>query len=241
MAGHSHSANIAHRKGAQDAARGKIFQKLSKEIFVAAQLGPDPDKNPTLKLAISKAKAKNMPKDNIERAIAKAAGNKDGSSYTELIFNATISGGATFIVVTLSDNINRVKSNIQAYFNKQNATLGKTGQIPFSFDKKGIIEFSKQNISEDDLMLIALENGADDVQSNNETFVILVQPENFSELKSALETEFKIDNFIQCEVTYIPNVYVNYDAEKQAKLLDFVEKLKDDDDVQDVFHNVEIN
>ncbi|TDV24448.1 YebC/PmpR family DNA-binding regulatory protein [Mycoplasmopsis mustelae] len=240
MAGHSHSANIAHRKGAQDAARGKIFQKLSKEIFVAAQSGPDPDKNPTLKLAISKAKAKNMPKDNIERAITKATGTKGSESFTELIFNATISGGATFIVVTLSDNINRVKSNIQAYFNKQNATLGKTGQIPFSFDKKGIIEISKSLINEDDFMVFALENGVEDVKTTEDSLIALCAPENFSEFKNAIETQLKIEDFIQCEVTYIPNIYVAYETEKEAKLLDFVEKLKEDDDVQDVFHNIEI-
>ncbi|WP_322935043.1 YebC/PmpR family DNA-binding transcriptional regulator [Mycoplasmopsis felis] len=240
MAGHSHSANIAHRKGAQDAARGKIFQKLSKEIFVAASLGPDPDMNPALKLAISKAKSKNMPKENIERAIAKAKGTKNSDSFTELVFNATISGGATFIVVTLSDNVNRVKSNIQAYFNKQNATLGKTGQIPFVFDKKGIIEISKNETTEDDLMMIALESGADDIQTLDDSFIIFCKPENFSELKNALETNLKIENFIQCEVTYIPNMYVEYDEEKRNKLLEFAEKLKDDDDVQDVYHNIEV-
>ncbi|MEI2462155.1 YebC/PmpR family DNA-binding transcriptional regulator [Mycoplasmopsis felis] len=240
MAGHSHSANIAHRKGAQDAARGKIFQKLSKEIFVAASLGPDPDMNPALKLAISKAKSKNMPKENIERAIAKAKGTKSSDSFTELVFNATISGGATFIVVTLSDNVNRVKSNIQAYFNKQNATLGKTGQIPFVFDKKGIIEISKNETTEDDLMMIALESGADDIQTLDDSFIIFCKPENFSELKNALETNLKIENFIQCEVTYIPNMYVEYDEEKRNKLLEFAEKLKDDDDVQDVYHNIEV-
>ncbi|WP_322935847.1 YebC/PmpR family DNA-binding transcriptional regulator [Mycoplasmopsis felis] len=240
MAGHSHSANIAHRKGAQDAARGKIFQKLSKEIFVAASLGTDPDMNPALKLAISKAKSKNMPKENIERAIAKAKGTKSSDSFTELVFNATISGGATFIVVTLSDNVNRVKSNIQAYFNKQNATLGKTGQIPFVFDKKGIIEISKNETTEDDLMMIALESGADDIQTLDDSFIIFCKPENFSELKNALETNLKIENFIQCEVTYIPNMYVEYDEEKRNKLLEFAEKLKDDDDVQDVYHNIEV-
>ncbi|WP_322875472.1 YebC/PmpR family DNA-binding transcriptional regulator [Mycoplasmopsis felis] len=240
MAGHSHSANIAHRKGARDAARGKIFQKLSKEIFVAASLVPDPDMNPALKLAISKAKSKNMPKENIERAIAKAKGTKSSDSFTELVFNATISGGATFIVVTLSDNVNRVKSNIQAYFNKQNATLGKTGQIPFVFDKKGIIEISKNETTEDDLMMIALESGADDIQTLDDSFIIFCKPENFSELKNALETNLKIENFIQCEVTYTPNMYVEYDEEKRNKLLEFAEKLKDDDDVQDVYHNIEV-
>ncbi|MCU4706828.1 YebC/PmpR family DNA-binding transcriptional regulator [Mycoplasma sp. CSL7503-lung] len=239
MAGHSHSANIAHRKGAQDAARGKIFQKLSKEIYVAAMLGPDPDTNPALKLAISKAKSKNMPKDNIERAIAKAKGSKDSESFIELLFNATISGGATFMVLALTDNVNRAKSNVQSYFNKQNATLGKTGQVPYAFDKKGIIEISKTLVSEDDLMMVALEAGAENIETNDDTFVILTEPDNFTEVKSKLEEELKIDEFIQCEVTYIPNMYVEYDDEKKEKLFEFIDKLKEDDDVQEVYHNIQ--
>ncbi|WP_426461518.1 YebC/PmpR family DNA-binding transcriptional regulator [Mycoplasma hafezii] len=240
MAGHSHAANIMHRKGAQDAARGKVFQKLSKEIFVAAQKGVDPETNPALKLAISKAKSKNMPKDNIERAIAKAKGDKNSHAFVETIFNATVTGGASFIVVTLSDNINRVTSNVQAYFRKQNATLGKTNQIPFAFDKMGIIEISKQLVTEDELMMVALENGADNIENEEESFVVLCLPENFTQLKTAIENDLGIDTFIQCEVTYIPNMYVEYDEEKETKLLEFAEKLKDDDDIQDVYHNIDV-
>ncbi|AKB11111.1 YebC/PmpR family DNA-binding transcriptional regulator [Mycoplasmopsis synoviae] len=240
MAGHSHSANIAHRKNAQDAARGKIFQKLSKEIFVAAQKGFDPEMNPALKLAISKAKAKNMPKDNIERAISKAKGDKNSNNFTETIFNATLSGGVSFIVTTLSDNLNRTRSNMTALFNKQNASLGKTGQIPFVFDHKGIIEFSKGELSEDDLMMVALENGAQEVETTDETFVLISNPEDFSQLKKALEDSFKIEEFLQCEILYLPNTYAEVSEEKQQKLLEFIDKLKDDDDVQDVYHNLDI-
>ncbi|MEA4276434.1 YebC/PmpR family DNA-binding transcriptional regulator [Mycoplasma sp. 21DD0573] len=239
MAGHSHAANIAHRKGAQDAARGKIFQKLSKEIFVAARLGADPDTNPALKLAIAKAKSKNMPKDNIERAIAKAAGDKNANAFIETVFNATVGGGATFIVVTLSDNLNRVKSNIQSYFNKQNAALGKTGQIPYPFRKLGIIEIAKELVNEDDLMEVALENGSEDVETYDESFVLTTLPENFTDLKNAIEDKFGQIDFIQCEVTYVPDMYVEYDQEKKDKLLVFADKLKEDDDVQDVYHNIE--
>ncbi|QZE12512.1 YebC/PmpR family DNA-binding transcriptional regulator [Mycoplasma sp. Ms02] len=241
MAGHSHAANIAHRKGAQDAARGKIFQKLSKEIYVAASLGgPDVETNPALKLAVSKAKAKNMPKDNIERAIAKAKGDKNSSAYIETLFNATVSGGVTFLVVTLSDNINRVTSNIQAFFNKQNAPLGKTNQLPFSFDKKGIIEISKELVDEDTLMMTVLEAGAENLEVEEESYVVLTQPDTFSEVKKAIEEDLKIETFIQCEVTYIPNTYVEVDAEKKQKLLDFAAKVEDDDDVQQVYHNIEL-
>ncbi|TNK82214.1 YebC/PmpR family DNA-binding transcriptional regulator [Mycoplasmopsis pullorum] len=242
MAGHSHSANIAHRKGAQDAARGKIFQKLSKEIYVAATAlgGPDPDTNPALKLAIAKAKAKNMPKDNIERALAKAKGDKNSSAFIETIFNATVSGGVNFIVVTLSDNINRVTSNVQAYFNKQNGSMGKTGQIPFSFDKKGIIELTKDKIDEDTLLMAVLEAGAENLEVSDETYVVTMLPENFSAVKAIIEDSLGINEFIQCEVTYLPNTYVQVDAEKQQKLLEFVAKLEDDDDIQEVYHNMEL-
>ncbi|EFF41405.1 YebC/PmpR family DNA-binding transcriptional regulator [Mycoplasmopsis alligatoris] len=242
MAGHSHSANIAHRKNAQDAARGKIFQKLSKEIYVAAtgQGGADIETNPALKLAIAKAKAKNMPKDNIERALNKAKGDKNSSAFTEIVFNATVPGGVTFMVVTLSDNFNRVTSNITAYFNKQNAALGKTGQTPFCFDKKGIIEISKELIDEESLMLVAIENGADDIEVEENSFVVLCQPDAFSDVKNAIEETLGVTTFIQCEVTYIPNTYTEVTPEKQAKLLDFINKLEDDDDVQEVFHNIDI-
>lgn len=242
MAGHSHAANIMHRKGAQDAARGKVFQKLSKEIFVAAKSGGDPEMNPYLKLAIAKAKAKNMPKDNIERAIAKALGNsKDGSSYTETLYNATISGGATFLVVTLSDNINRTTGNVQAYFNRQNAKLGKTGTIPFQFDHKGVLEISNSLIDEETITLFAIENGAEDIQVTDESFIITTTPENFNNCKNAIESNLNITDFLQCEVTYIPNSMVLFEGEKADKIKEFIAKLEDDDDIQEVFHNIEFN
>ncbi|WP_262337548.1 YebC/PmpR family DNA-binding transcriptional regulator, partial [Mycoplasma nasistruthionis] len=152
----------------------------------------------------------------------------------------TVPGGATFIVVTLSDNINRVTSNIQSYFNKQNGSMGKPGQIPYGFDKKGIIEIAKDLVAEDEIMMVALENGADDVVVEEQSYVITSLPEDFSNLKNAIEDNLSVSDYIQCEVTYLPSMYVEYEAEKAEKLLDFVEKLKDDEDVQDVFHNVEV-
>ncbi|MGY5139677.1 YebC/PmpR family DNA-binding transcriptional regulator [Mycoplasmopsis gallinarum] len=243
MAGHSKWANIKHRKGAQDAARGKIFQKLFKEIYVAATgpAGADPDTNPNLKLAISKAKSKNMPKANIERALAKAKGEaKDGAAFVETMFNATITGGATFLIKTLSDNMNRTKSNMAAYFNKQNAVLGKTGQIPFQFDHKGILEIAKNLIGEDELTMVALENGAEDLEVNEDSYIITTLPEDFAQCKNAIESQLNINDFIQCEVTYIPNSMVTFDEEKSAKISEFINKLEDDDDVQEVFHNIEL-
>ncbi|AIA29789.1 hypothetical protein MCAL160_0016 [Mycoplasmopsis californica HAZ160_1] len=242
MAGHSHSANIAHRKGAQDRARGKIFQKLFKEIYVVATGagGPDPDSNPALKLAISKAKAKNMPKANIERALAKAKGEaKEGASFVETLFNATITGGATFLIKTLSDNMNRTKSSMTALFNRQNAVLGKTGQVPFQFDLLGLLEISKDLVDEDSLTMIALENGANDIENYEESFLITCAPENFADLKQAVETNLGVIDFLQCEVTYVPNSTVSFDEEKSVKIKEFIAKLEDDDDVQEVYHNIE--
>ncbi|WP_027120373.1 YebC/PmpR family DNA-binding transcriptional regulator [Mycoplasmopsis lipofaciens] len=242
MAGHSHWAGIKHKKGANDAARGKIFQKMFKEIYVAATSagGPDPDSNPALKLAISKAKSKNMPKANIERALAKAKGDgKDSSAYVETLFNATITGGATFLIQTLSDNMNRTKSSMTAHFNRQNATLGKTGQIPFQFDHKGVLEVSKNLIDEDSIMMFAMENGAEDFEVNEESYLITTLPEKFSDCKNSIEDSLGITEFMQCEVTYIPNSTVVFNGEKAKKIQEFIEKLEDDDDVQEVFHNIE--
>lgn len=243
MAGHSHAANIMHRKGAQDRARGKIFQKLFKEIFVVASGagGADPDTNPALKLAISKAKAKNMPKANIERALAKAKGEaKDGATFTETLFNATITGGATFLIKTLSDNMNRTKSNMAAHFNRQNAVLGKTGQVPFQFDLRGILEISKDLIDEDTLTLTALDNGAEDIDVDENSYLIFCAPENFAALKNAIESGLGISEFLQCEVTYIPNSTVELEADKLDKIKEFIARLEDDDDIQEVYHNIEL-
>lgn len=244
MAGHSHSANIAHRKGAQDRARGKIFQKLFKEIYVVATGpgGADPDSNPSLKLAIAKAKSKNMPKANIERALAKAKGEaKEGASFVETLFNATIAGGATFLIKTLSDNMNRTKSNMAALFNRQNAVLGKTGQVPFQFDFVGVLEIAHDLIDEDTITLTALENGANDIDTSEESYLITCAPEAFPGLKQVIENDLGISDFLQCEITYWANSTVSFDAEKTEKIKEFIAKLEDDDDVQEVYHNIEID
>ncbi|WP_029513397.1 YebC/PmpR family DNA-binding transcriptional regulator [Mycoplasmopsis primatum] len=242
MSGHSHWAGIKHKKGANDAARGKIFQKMFKEIYVAATAagGPDPSTNPALRLAISKAKAKSMPKANIERALDKAKGNaKDGATFVETLYNATISGGATFLVTTLSDNINRTTSNIQALFNRQNAKLGKTGTVPFQFDHKGVIEIDKNLVDEESLTMICLENGAEDIELNDESFFITTSVDSFMKCKDAIEKNLNVTEFMQCEITYLPNTTVTFEGEKAQKIQDFIAKIEDDDDVQEVFHNIE--
>lgn len=241
MAGHSHWSTIKHKKGANDAARGRIFQKLFKEIYVAASAGggPDPEHNSALKLAISKARAKNMPKANIQKAIDKAKGtDKKGSHFAELLYNATITGGATFLVSALTDNLNRTTGNIQAYFNTQNGKLGKTDSVPFQFVHKGVLEVSKKIIDEDSLTLVALEGGAEDLEVLDDSFLITTAPENFSNCKNAIEEKLNIENFIQCETTYIPEITVEITGEKAEDIKKFIEKLENDEDVQEVFHNI---
>ena len=172
MAGHSKWANIKHRKGAQDAARAKIFAKLSKEIMVAAaQGGPDVASNPTLRLAISKAKAKSMPKKNIEAAIVKATHSKEGSDYKEIIYGGNISG-VSFLIVYLSDNANRVAASIQAAFKKQHGSVSGASAVHYIFDRKGILEIAKDNLNADDVMMKALDAGALDFELLDDSFVV---------------------------------------------------------------------
>ncbi|WP_027334065.1 YebC/PmpR family DNA-binding transcriptional regulator [Mycoplasma elephantis] len=242
MAGHSKWANIQHRKGAQDAKRGVAFQKLSKEIFVAASHGgTDPNMNPSLRLAISKAKAQSMPKANIEKAIQKAAGNNgDGDNFVEYLYSGVISGGATILITCLSDNFNRVSSNMKAFFNKQNGSIGKVGTIPYVFDQKGLIQINDKLVNEDALTEFAIENNAEEIENEDHIISITCAPSDFQKLSEGIEKEFKIEKFEHSAVTYVPNSYVQLDEEKTQKILTAIEKLEDDEDVQEVFHNLEI-
>lgn len=242
MAGHSKWANIKHRKGAQDAIRGKIFAKFSKEIMVAAARGGgDLDTNAALRLVVSKARAKSMPKANIEKAIAKATGSsKEGIDFKEIIFSGSLSGGAQVLVITLTDNINRVTANIQAYFKKAGGTTGKQGVIPYVFDQKGIIEIKKDLIDEETLMIYSLENGAEDFVSTNELYEIYVKPTDFSNFKEKIDKEFNLE-YETAEVTYIPNSEVVLTKEKTEVILNHIEKMEDDEDIQEVFHNIDLS
>ncbi|MGZ9428852.1 YebC/PmpR family DNA-binding transcriptional regulator [Mycoplasma sp. 1012] len=242
MAGHSKWANIKHRKGAQDAIRGKIFAKFSKEIMVAAAKGGgDIDTNPALRLVVSKARAKSMPKANIEKAIAKATGaSKEGIDFKEVIYSGTLAGGVTFLVICLTDNMNRITANIQALFKKAGGQVGKQGSIPYVFDQKGVLEIEKNLANEEELMLFALENGAEDFKSENEYYEIYCEPSNFLSLKTALDKQYNFE-YKTAEVTYIPNQEVQLDEEKTKKLLEHIEKFEDDDDIQEVFHNMDLS
>ncbi|TPE57261.1 YebC/PmpR family DNA-binding transcriptional regulator [[Mycoplasma] falconis] len=239
MSGHSKWATTKHHKAAQDAKRSKMFQKFSKEIIVAATIGgPDPDSNPALKLAIAKAKAKSMPKANIEKAISKVAGgSKDAANFQGYLYSGTAFGGVSFIVSCLTDNFNRLASNIKHYFNKYNGQLGKQGTVPYVFDQKGLIEFSTEIASEDEVMMTALDAGAEDFKVEDGLYIITTLPSDFQKVKQALDETFKIENYSTAEVTYIPNSEVEVDKEKADQIEAFVDFLEDDEDVQEVWHN----
>ncbi|MBN0919362.1 YebC/PmpR family DNA-binding transcriptional regulator [[Mycoplasma] gypis] len=239
MSGHSKWATTKHHKAAQDAKRSKIFQKFSKEIMVAAALGgPDPDANPSLRMAVAKAKARSMPKSNIEKAIQKGAGgSKEGSNFKSYIYTATAFGGTNFIVSCLTDNFNRLSSNIQFYFNKANGQMGN-GKIPYTFDERGVLVLDKaDNLNEEDLMMFALDNNAVDFISEDDQYVIYSEPADFINLKNALEKKFNIENFTTAEISYVPNMEIDIPEDKVEKFENFLNTLEDDDDVQEVYHN----
>ncbi|MBN4089483.1 YebC/PmpR family DNA-binding transcriptional regulator [Mycoplasma enhydrae] len=239
MAGHSKWATTKNRKAAMDSKRAKMFQKFSKEIIVAASLGgPDPDSNPSLKLAIAKAKAKSMPKANIEKAIAKVSGaSKEAVNFQAYLYSGTAFGGINFVVSCLTDNFNRLASNIKHYFNKYNGQLGKQGTVPYVFDQKGLIEFPSDVASEEEVMMIALDAGAEDFKMEDDLYIITTQPSSFQAVKQALDEALAIENYSTAEVTYIPNSEIEIDAEKAEQLEKFVDFLEDDEDIQEVWHN----
>ncbi|WP_434336827.1 YebC/PmpR family DNA-binding transcriptional regulator [Mesomycoplasma conjunctivae] len=241
MAGHSKWANIKHRKGAQDALRAKIFNKFSKEIMVAAAKGgPDLNSNSALRMIVAKAKAKSMPKSNIEKAIAKATGStSDAANFKEIIYSGNLAHGVSVIVTILTDNSNRAVSSLQALFRRANGQIGKQNAIPYIFEQKGYIEVSKENINEDELMLFVLDNGATDFITDEETYVIYCEPKNFVDLKTAIEQQFNPD-FKSVEVSYFAQDEVELSPEQTEKILDQIDGFLEDDDIQNVYHNLKL-
>jgi YebC/PmpR family DNA-binding regulatory protein len=240
MAGHSKWANIKVRKGKVDAQRGKIFTKLGREIAIAVkQGGPNPDANSRLKDVIAKCKAANMPNDSIMRSIKKAAGEGDGANYEEITYEGYGPGGVAVIVEAATDNRNRTAGDIRHYFDKFGGNLGQTGSVSFMFSRKGIMVIEKaDNISEDDLMMEALEAGAEDMSTEDEFYEITTEPGDFTAVREALES--KGYSFVEAEISMIPSTMTKLADPKQIeqmrKLLD---NLEDMDDVQNVYHNWE--
>jgi len=240
MAGHSQFKNIMYRKGAQDKKRAKQFARLTREIVVAAKSGlPEPDKNPALRGAIQAARAANMPKDNIERAIKRAAGGEEDANYEEVRYEGYGPGGVAVIVEALTDNRNRTASEVRAAFSKHGGTLGETNSVSFMFDRKGVIVYSTDIGSADEVFEAAAEAGADNVESTAEQHEITCEPDNFSAVRDALTERFGDPR--EAELTWRPQNTVAIDEDKAQTMLKFLDVLDESDDVQRVSANFEIS
>ena len=241
MSGHSKWSTIKRKKGAIDAKRGKIFTRLIKEITVAARHGGgDPEGNPRLRSAISTAKAENMPKDNIARAIQKGTGEIAGEVYDEIMYEGYGPGGIAILVECLTDNRNRTVADVRHYFAKSNGNLGESGCVAYMFDKKGLILVDKSKVEEEALMDAALEAGAEDVVEEENEFQVFTAPENFDEVRNALEEGGF--SFLDASVSMIPHNTVEVVDEKIARaLMKLMDNLEDHDDVQNVYANFDID
>jgi YebC/PmpR family DNA-binding regulatory protein len=241
MSGHSKWSTIKRKKGAIDAKRGKVFTRLIKEITVAArQGGGDPEGNPRLRSAIGTAKAENMPKDNIARAIKKGTGEIAGEVYDEIMYEGYGPGGIAILVECLTDNRNRTVADVRHYFAKNNGNLGESGCVAYMFDKKGLILVDKSGIEEEALMDTALEAGAEDVVEEESEYQILTAPEDFEDVRSALEESGV--TFLDASISMIPQNTVEVVDEKIARsLMKLMESLEDHDDVQNVYANFDMD
>ena len=239
MAGHSHWAGIKHKKGKADKQRSKIFSKLSKEITVAAKLGDkDPDMNPRLRSAIQAARSANMPKDNIERAIDRSSVNTE-TNYENLRYEGFGPQKIAVIVETLTDNKNRTASNIRTIFQKAGGSLGTLGSASHNFNQLGVIKIDKKEINDEEIFELAIEAGADECKSNNEYHEIQCQINEVYNVKKELEK--KINNFISTEIEWIPLNTVKIANEKNEDVVNFFETLEEEDDVQNIYSNVQFS
>ena len=239
MAGHSHWAGIKHRKGRADKQRSKVFSKLSKEITVAAKLGSkEPDMNPRLRSAIQAARSANMPKENIERAVNKSEFNKN-LNYNSVVYEGFGPEKIAVIIEALTDNKNRTASNIRTIFQKNGGNLGESGVAAHQFKQSGVIRIDKNKISDNDILELAINAGAEDCSSNGSYHEIIMIKENFYKVK--VEIEKKIQEFISSGIEWLPINKISLDQEKTKSVLSFLEILEDDDDVQYVYANLEVD
>lgn len=241
MSGHSKWATIKRKKGAIDAKRGKIFTKIGRELMVAVKEGgPDPDSNSKLRDVIAKAKANNMPNDNIQRSIKKASGEGSTSEYFEMVYEGYGPCGIAVMVETLTDNKNRTAGDLRHYFDKNGGNLGQNGCVSFMFDRRGLIVIEKADgIDEDTLMMDALDAGADDFNVEDDCFEIMTSPEGFSATRDALDK--KGYSFVQAEINYIPQTTTVIDSEDDIKKMErLIDMLEENDDVQNVYHTWEM-
>lgn len=240
MSGHSKWSTIKHKKGAADAKRGKIFTKIIKEITLAARLGGgDPEGNPRLRQAVLAAKAENMPKDNIEKAIKKGSGDLDGgTAYEEVTYEGYGPGGVAVLVEVMTDNKNRTVSEIRHIFSKHGGNLGENGCVAWMFDKKGNIVFNKSDVEEDVLMEIVLEAGGEDVVAQESEYEVITDPSSFESVRDAIEKAGL--TYVMAEIGMIPQNTVKLDEKRAEQMLKLMEKMEDNDDVQHVYANFDI-
>lgn len=239
MSGHSKWATIKHKKGVADAKRGQMFTKLIKEICIAARMGGgDSDANPRLRTAMLKARAANMPKDNIDRAIKKGTGELEGVSYEELIYEAYAPGGIAFLIEVLTDNKNRAAAEVRNLVTRSGGTLATSNAVLRLFTRKGVISYDGEKYTEDKIMEAALEAGADDIQDEGGELVVYTSPDAFEAVLNALNAKgFETD---AAEVSMIPESYIAVDKDAGGKINKLIERLEESEDVQNVYHNAEL-
>jgi YebC/PmpR family DNA-binding regulatory protein len=239
MSGHSKWATIKHKKGAADAKRGQMFTKLIKEISIAARLGGgDANANPRLRTAVLKARTANMPKDNIDRAIKKGLGELDGVNYTEITYEAYGPGGVAILVDVLTDNKNRTAADIRNLLSKGGGNLGESGSVSYLFKRKGVIGYDSSKYTEDQILELALEAGAEDVSTSGDTIEVSTDPDDFEKVLAALEKAGIEHN--SAEIAKVADTYVTLDNEKTGKVIRLIERLDDHEDVQSVSSNIDI-
>ena len=239
MSGHSKWHSIKHKKGAVDAKRGKLFTKIIKEIIVAARMGGgDQEANPRLRAAVLKAKNANMPKDNVERAIKKGTGELEGVEYTELSYEGYGPGGVALFIEVLTDNKNRTAAEVRHTLTKMGGNLGETGCVSYQFTRKGVIAFDASKYSEDDILAVALDAGAEDVTNEDGIIEVLTSPDDFENVVQALENAGY--EYESAEITKITENMVSLDEEKTKKAVRLIDALEDNDDVQNVYSNLSI-
>lgn len=240
MSGHSKWSSIKHKKGAVDAKRGKIFTRIIKEITVAARLaGGDPDGNPRLRSAIAAAKAENMPKENIERAIKKGTGELEGVAYEEANYEGYGPGGVAVLVDCLTDNKNRAVADLKHLFERNGGSLGEPGCVAWMFEKKGLIVFERDRVDEEQLLALALESGAEDVREDETQFEVITDPYDFEEVKKAIDVA-KLP-YTLSEITMIPKNTVKVEGKKAQQMLNLIQALEDNEDVSNVYANFDIS
>ena len=239
MSGHSKWANIKNKKGKADAARGSVFTKLGRELAVAVKAGgPDPNSNSRLRDVISKAKASNMPNDTIMRSIKKASGELNAVNYEEMQYEGYAPGGVAVIVTALTDNKNRTAGDVRHAFDKCGGSLGSTGCVGYLFNKKGLIVVEKGNFSEDDMMMMVLEAGGDDVVDEGDVYEIYTLPQDLYSVKDALEKSGA--NILSAETGFFPDDYVKPADDVIPSIEKLIDMLEENDDVQNVYHNAEL-